>query len=176
MGVREVKRERQKERKGHKAATDCQNVRFANSESVSCSSRAASALCAANAISANPKESRYSIGILFLTVCGGKRGEKPYLLCAKLIIEVPKASLSASSRILKVLFKACLFPFDSNLLSVSGYRSSTLALGKENSIIDDKCVFAVKISKYLLYDEKLFVNSPATEKEKEKSENHFARQ
>lgn len=142
MGVREVKRERQKERKGHKAATDCQNVRFANSESVSCSSRAASALCAANAISANPKESRYSIGILFLTVCGGKRGEKPYLLCAKLIIEVPKASLSASSRILKVLFKACLFPFDSNLLSVSGYRSSTLALGKENSI-DDKCVFAV---------------------------------
>lgn len=172
MGVREVKRERQKERKGHKAATDCQNVRFANSESVSCSSRAASALCAANAISANPKESRYSIGILFLTVCGGKRGEKPYLLCAKLIIEVPKAS----SRILKVLFKACLFPFDSNLLSVSGYRSSTLALGKENSIIDDKCVFAVKISKYLLYDEKLFVNSPATEKEKEKSENHFARQ
>lgn len=142
MGVREVKRERQKERKGHKAATDCQNVRFANSESVSCSSRAASALCAANAISANPKESRYSVGILFLTVCGGKRGEKPYLLCAKLIIEVPKASLSASSRILKVLFKACLFPFDSNLLSVSGYRSSTLALGKENSI-DDKCVFAV---------------------------------
>lgn len=139
MGVREVKRERQRERKGHKAATDCQNVRrFANSESVSCSSRAASALCAANAISANPKESRYSIGILFLTVCGGKRGEKPYLLCAKLIIEVPKAS----SRILKVLFKACLFPFDSNLLSVSGYRSSTLALGKENSI-DDKCVFAV---------------------------------
>lgn len=139
MGVREVKRERQKERKGHKAATDCQNVRrFANSESVSCSSRAASALCAANAISANPKESRYSVGILFLTVCGGKRGEKPYLLCAKLIIEVPKAS----SRILKVLFKACLFPFDSNLLSVSGYRSSTLALGKENSI-DDKCVFAV---------------------------------
>lgn len=176
MGVREVKRERQKERKGHKAATDCQNVRFANSESVSCSSRAASALCAANAISANPKESRYSIGILFLTVCGGKRGEKPYLFCAKLIIEVPKASLSASSRILKVLFKACLFPFDSNLLSVSGYRSSTLALGKENSIIDDKCVFAVKISKYLLYDEKLFVDSPATEKEKEKSENHFARQ
>lgn len=142
MGVREVKRERQRERKGHKAATDCQNVRFANSESVSCSSRAASALCAANAISANPKESRYSVGILFLTVCGGKRGEKPYLLCAKLIIEVPKASLSASSRILKVLFKACLFPFDSNLLSVSGYRSSTLALGKENSI-DDKCVFAV---------------------------------
>lgn len=139
MGVREVKRERQRERKGHKAATDCQNVRrFANSESVSCSSRAASALCAANAISANPKESRYSVGILFLTVCGGKRGEKPYLLCAKLIIEVPKAS----SRILKVLFKACLFPFDSNLLSVSGYRSSTLALGKENSI-DDKCVFAV---------------------------------
>lgn len=172
MGVREVKRERQRERKGHKAATDCQNVRFANSESVSCSSRAASALCAANAISANPKESRYSVGILFLTVCGGKRGEKPYLLCAKLIIEVPKAS----SRILKVLFKACLFPFDSNLLSVSGYRSSTLALGKENSIIDDKCVFAVKISKYLLYDEKLFVDSPATEKEKEKSENHFARQ
>lgn len=139
MGVREVKREREREKRRH-AATDCQNVRFANS--VSCSSRAASALCAANAISANPKESRYSVGILFLTVCGGKRGEKPYLLCAKLIIEVPKASLSASSCILKVLFKACLFPFDSNLLSVSGYRSSTLALGKENSI-DDKCVFAV---------------------------------
>lgn len=142
------KREREREKKRH-AATDCQNVRrFANSESVSCSSRAASALCAANAISANPKESRYSVGILFLTVCGRKRGEKPYLLCAKLIIEVPKASLSASSRILKVLFKACLFPFDSNLLSVSGYRSSTLALGKENSIIDDKCVFAVCKNEY----------------------------
>lgn len=94
------KRKKKGKRTRRHAATDRQSVRrSANSESVSCSNRAASALCAANAIRVNLKESKDSVRILFLTVgseIGGRRGEKPYLLCAKLIIEVLKVSLSAN--------------------------------------------------------------------------------
>lgn len=99
MGVRKFEEEKKKG-KGQgvtlpRIAKTCVVLRIANP----CPARIAPPAPSALPTRVNLKESKDSVRILFLTVgseIGGRRGEKPYLLCAKLIIEVLKVSLSAN--------------------------------------------------------------------------------
>lgn len=80
MGVRKVKKEKKKERD---EASRCHGLRSGNPELVSCSNRAASALCAANAIRANLKERFEGCErVFFNREKWGNWREKQYLLRA----------------------------------------------------------------------------------------------